>query len=177
MQEQVQATRRAMLLGLASTLPMGWILQSTSAHAADVDEDFLWVSKVITGSEDISNDVAGRIEALLVDRVDGLTSRLDDLIAAMRATGQDDRTAMLTSLTDEQVVFALDIAKPWYLGYVGSPSSFTLEDDAAFATFLEAQSWEKIVDAVPRITYPGQGPGGGIRLRRAWTLRRCRTGS
>jgi hypothetical protein len=66
---------------------------------------------------------------------------------------------MLGGLSDEQVKFALDIAKPWYLGYVGTPSNFVLKDNAAFVTFLEAQAWEKIIDEVPRPTYPRGSAG------------------
>ncbi len=57
--------------------------------------------------------------------------------------------AMLTGLSEAQVKFALSIAKPWYLGYAGTPSNFGLKDNAAFATFLEAQSFQKIIEFVP----------------------------
>ncbi len=73
--------------------------------------------------------------------------------------GGADRQSKLTALSDAQVKIALEIAKPWYLGYVGTPSDFVLKDDAAFATFLEVQSWRKIIDEVPRPTYPTGNAG------------------
>jgi hypothetical protein len=63
------------------------------------------------------------------------------------------------ALNGNQLKFAIEIAKPWYLGYVGTPSNFVLRDNAAFATYLQAQSWQKILDQVPRPTYPDGGAG------------------
>lgn len=68
--------------------------------------------------------------------------KLTNPIETMRTTG-GDREHKLSSLSDEQIGFPPDIAKPWHLGYVGSPSGFILDDDAELATFIEAQSWEK----------------------------------
>ena len=151
-------TRRSFLVALAALVPAARFSCPSSAWADADGNAFLRTSRIITGTESLSAEVGRRIQGLLSDRVDQFASKLNDLSAAMRATG-DSREEMLAGLTDAQVDFALDVARPWYLGYVGSPSAFVLDDDAVFATFLEAQCWEKIVSEVPRITYPGRNAG------------------
>lgn len=150
--------RRRVLIMLASLAPAA-LLPATSRSAATgapatADDDvFLDASRTITGSDALSADVARRIRSLLSERVERFEERLDDLAGTMQRAG-GDRGRMLGALSDVQVEFALDVARPWYLGHVGTPSSFVFGDDAAFATFLEAQAWQKIVDVVPRPTYP-----------------------
>lgn len=150
--------RRRILVGLAGVVPAALFLRPLRSWAAPHDDVFLRVSRVITGSEAISADVAQRIHDLLTARDDKFASQLSDLAIAMQKAG-GSRVEMLSRLSDAQVEFALTIAKPWYLGYVGTPSSFVLKDDAAFATFLEAQSYQKIIDSVPRPTYPSGSAG------------------
>lgn len=150
-------TRRDVLIGLAALAPLAHLAGAASAQVGDADP-FLSVSRTITGDASLSPEVAARVEALLADRVDGFADRLARLAEAMRGAGIT-REEVLGGLSDDQVEFALQVAKPWYLGYVGSPSSTILEDDAAFATYLQAQAWEKIVDQVPRPTYPGRAAG------------------
>ena len=148
--------RRSILLGLAATVPLWHVAMPVAAAGAS--PDFLWASRIVTGSDTLTSGVAARIEGLLSAREAGFAGHLGQLVDAMKAAG-GDRERMLSGLAPDEVAFALVIAKPWYLGYVGTPSSFVMDDDAGFATFLEAQSWEKIADVVPRITYPAHGPG------------------
>lgn len=150
--------RRRVLIGLAGVLPAAQLLRPWDVLAAQNDDVFLHVSRIITGTDALSIDVAGRIRDLLSARDDKFASELSELADAMQKTG-GNRVEMLSRLSDAQVKFALTIAKPWYLGYVGTPSSFVLKDDAAFATFLEAQSYQKIIDSVPRPTYPSRSAG------------------
>ncbi len=150
--------RRRILIGLAGVLPVAQLVLPLDVLAAQNDDVFLRVSRVITGSEALSAGAAGRIRDLLSARDDEFTSQLSDLANAMQKTA-GTRDEILSRLSDEHVKLALTIAKPWYLGYVGTPSNFVLKDDAAFATFLEAQSYQKIVDVVPRPTYPSGSAG------------------
>lgn len=150
--------RRRVLIGLAGIAPAALFLRPAPVWAAAADETFLRVSRIITGADSLSADVGQRIRKLLIDRTDQFAPRLKALSDAMQKTG-GSRNEMLAGLSDEQVDFALAIARPWYLGYVGTPSSTTLDDDAEFATFLEAQSYQKIIDKVPRPTYPQQAAG------------------
>jgi hypothetical protein len=147
-------TRRRVLLDLAALAPALGLSIPLPAHAQGDGGEFLEVSRVITGNATLSAGIASRIMTLLAARVAGFAAKLDELVKSFAKAG-GGREQMLSALTDEQVRFALAIAEPWYLGRVGTPSDFVLKDDAAFATYLEAQSWTKIVDEVPRPTYPG----------------------
>lgn len=151
-------TRRQLLETLAGIVPAAQFLEPVSAWAAADNGTFLRISRTITGTATLSADISQRIESLLAARMGQFAPKLNVLSETMKKAGSS-RQEMLGGLSDEQVRFALDIAKPWYLGYVGTPSNFVLRDNAAFATFLEAQAWEKILDEVPRPTYP-QGNAG-----------------
>jgi hypothetical protein len=151
-------TRRRLLLGLAAVVPSSVLAMPVAAGATSEDDSFLYVSRVITGDSTLTAGIAQRIEVLLGTRVSGFASQLGELMEAFQRTG-GSRDRMLAALSDGQVRFALEIARPWYLGYVGKPSDFVLKDDAAFTTYLEAQSWSKIVREVPRPTYPGAAAG------------------
>lgn len=149
--------RRQVLVGLSSFIPASPFMRPAFATAEDAN-DFLQVSRIITGSENISEVVAGRIEALLEKRYNNFSARLGSLVDNLNRK-KGGRAERLRGLTDDDVDFALKVAKPWYLGYVGTPSDFVLEDDAEFATFLEAQSWQKILDKVPIPTLPRGAAG------------------
>jgi len=152
-------TRRRVLQALATLVPaMGLATMPLATHALEADDAFLTASRVITGNTTLSAGIARRMMALLVVRIPEFAAKLDDLLKAFRATG-GTREEMLSALKDSQVQFALAIAQPWYLGHVGTPSDFVLKDDAVFVTYLEAQSWTKIVHEVPRPTYPGADAG------------------
>ncbi len=153
-----EPTRRALLLGLAALPPAALALGPGAAQSQEkaVPDAFLEVSRIIAGTDALTAAAGARIKALLAAREAGFEGKLADLARAMQA-GAGDRASKLAKLTKDQVTFALQIARPWYLGYVGDPLSFVLRDDALFATFLEAQGWEKIISEVPRITYPGHG--------------------
>jgi hypothetical protein len=158
--EPLHIARRRFLLDLAIRVPAIALALPQVGLAADAngDDAFLMASRVITGTDTLSPGIARRIAGLLAARVTGFAAKLDDLVKTLDATG-GTRDRMLSALSNPQVQFALAIARPWYLGYVGKPSDFVLKDDAVFATYLEAQSWSKIVDEVPRPTYPGADAG------------------
>lgn len=130
----------------------------SGVQAAPSEDSFLRVSRILTGSEALSAPVAARIRGLLAVRNADFDARLTDLAAALQKTGSS-RAELVSRLSDAQVTFALSIAKPWYLGYVGKPSNFVLKDDAAFATFLETQSFQKVIAFVPCPTYPNGNAG------------------
>lgn len=152
-------SRRRVLIGLALGVPAALVLRPPASWAGSAGADsFLQISRIITGAGALSADVAARIETLLVARNPRFASDLKDLADAMQHAG-GSREQMLGALGEAQVDFALEIARPWYLGYLGTPSDTVLKDDAVFATFLEAQSYEKIIDQVPRPTYPDHSAG------------------
>lgn len=151
-------TRRRVLIGLAGIAPAARFLSPAIAGAVGDHDNFLQTSRIITGFDALSPDIARRIESLLAERIDRFSSRLDDLAGAMKNV-VGGRKQQIAALNSDQVGLAIDIAKPWYLGYVGTPSNFVLKDDAVFTTYLQAQSWQKIVDQVPRPTYPDGSAG------------------
>ncbi len=151
-------TRRHILLGLAAIAPAVLGFGVSPIRAQPADDTFLRVSRIIAGNDSLTPEVAARIEGLLAARTDGFGNKLAKLETALQAGGAD-RDAMLSGLDEDQARFALDIAKPWYLGYVGDPSGLILDDDAEFATFLEAQGYEKVGDNVPFLTYPPGAAG------------------
>jgi len=158
MSVRLSLTRRRALIALAGIAPAMRFLSPASAWAAGDDDIFLRTSRVITGTDLLSPAISQRIERLLAERIKGFSSRLGDLAGVMRKAG-GGRQQMIGALNGNQVSFAIEIAKPWYLGYVGTPSNFMLKDNAAFATYLQAQSWQKILDQVPRPTYPDGSAG------------------
>jgi hypothetical protein len=156
---QLTVTRRRVLQALVTLVPViGFLTMPPVTHAAAIDDAFLKVSRVIAGNATLSAGIARRMMSLLTVRIADFAAKLDDLVKSFDATG-GTREQMLSGLSDSQVQFALAIAQPWYLGHVGKPSDFILKDDAVFVTYLEAQSWSKIVDEVPRPTYPGADAG------------------
>ena len=132
-------------------------IASAEATSEDSSTTLLSVSRIITGTDDLSPAVAQRVQILLSARISGFVDKLSDLSKALSQDQSHD--AALAALTSEQVDFALDIAKPWYVGYVGKPSNTILKDDAEFVTFLQAQSYQKFLDLWPRPSYPEAGPG------------------
>ena len=151
-------SKRTLLLSLAAYAPL--LLpgcRSASGAATTGETEFLRISRIIAGAGDLTPGAAKRIATLLGERDRRFADRLAGLGRALTAGRPRDEA--LSSLKGDDIAFALEIAKPWYLGYVGEPSPGVLKDDSAFATYLEAQAYAKIADAVPLPTYP-VGPAG-----------------
>ncbi|OOY21768.1 hypothetical protein BMI86_04240 [Thioclava sp. DLFJ5-1] len=150
--------RRRFLIALAGTVPLASLTPgfARAADSAAPSDAFLSVSRAICGNDSLSKETAARIEKLLSEDEAGFAGKLDGLANAFDGK---DRAAAIESLSDDQTTLALSIAKPWYLGFTGSPSARILKDDAEFATFLEAQALTKVSDIVPLQTYPSGGAG------------------
>ncbi|OOY25636.1 hypothetical protein BMI91_04330 [Thioclava sediminum] len=150
--------RRRFLIALAGTVPLASLTPgfARAADSAAPSDAFLSVSRAICGNDSLSKETAARIEKLLSDSDADFAGKLDGLAKAFDGK---DRAAAIDGLSDDQTTLALSIAKPWYLGFTGSPSARILKDDAEFATFLEAQALTKVSDIVPLQTYPSGGAG------------------
>ncbi|MDO5641537.1 MAG: sugar dehydrogenase complex small subunit [Paracoccus sp. (in: a-proteobacteria)] len=148
--------RRGFLISLAA-IPPALALPAAALSVHPASESFLAVSRIITGADDLTFPTAARIEALLAERDADFDTKLAALHDALSAA--PSREAGLAALSDADLDTALMIAKPWYLGYVGTPSGRILEDDAAFATFLEMQAYAKTGGIVPPQSY-APGPAG-----------------
>ena len=151
--------RRDILIGLA-TIPLATVLRIgplAAQGSRETPSRFLKISRILTGNDTLSQGIADRIEGLLKKDA-GFGARFTTLADAMEQAG-GDRAAQIAALDDEQVSTALSVAKPWYLGYLGSPSGLKLTYEAEFATYLEAQAYEKLLPQVPRPTYPPGSAG------------------
>jgi hypothetical protein len=151
--------RRDFLISLSAAVTVSQIMTTgfAGSAAAATPNTILDVSRIITGNDNLSPEVAERVATVLSKRIDGFDAKLQALAQALAS--KPDRDAALAALPVDQVAFALDIAKPWYVGYVGTPSNAILKDDAEFVTFLEAQSYVKFLDKWPRPGDPGRAPG------------------
>jgi len=148
--------RRSFLISLALIPPA--VYWSTSVLAdGSVSDAFMQVSRIITGADNLTPGAAARIEGLLSERHPGFAAHLATLYTALAAS--PSREAGLSVLTGNDLDTALIIAKPWYLGYVGTPSGRILKDDAEFATFLDMQAYAKTDSIIPAQSYP-PGPAG-----------------
>lgn len=154
--------RRSFLIGALSIPPLLGFLHSGVAFAAEAsDTPFLHVSRVLIGRDDLSPAIASRIETLLAQRIPGYSQKVAGLAHTFAPAIEDpkQRNGLLKALSGEDIDFALAIAKPWYLGYVGTPSGSILKDDAVFVTYLDAQAYEVVSQDLPRTSYPPGGQG------------------
>ena len=154
--------RRSFLIGAIAVPPMFSFLSSGLALAADEpDSPFMQVSRVLMGRNDLSPDVAQRIETLLQQRMPGYPQKIGALAQLLAPAVKDEslRNDLIKGLSSDETDFALEVAKPWYLGYVGTPSGSILKDDAAFVTYLDAQAYEVVLKDLPRTSYPPGGQG------------------
>ena len=154
--------RRSFLLGAIAIPPISSFLLPHFAFAETAPaSDFMQLSWVLIGRKDLSPDVGTRIETLLKQRVTGYDQKLSALHQALAVAVKDEkqRNQVLKGLSGPDTDFALEIAKPWYLGYVGTPSGSNVKDDATFVTYLNAQAYEVVGKDLPRTSYPPGGKG------------------
>ena len=154
--------RRSFLLGAIAIPPISSFLLPQVGFAADATaSDFMQLSWVLIGRQDLSPDIGARIETLLKQRDAGYDQKLAALRQALAVALKDERqrNVVLKGLSGADTDFALEIAKPWYLGYVGTPAGSNLKDDATFVTYLNAQAYEVVRQDLPRTSYPPGGRG------------------
>ncbi|MDF7674790.1 sugar dehydrogenase complex small subunit [Acetobacteraceae bacterium ESL0709] len=155
----MSVSRRQLLIALATVPPSALFLAPAIATPQKTETDkFLKVSQVITGNRHLNKTIAQRIENTLEKRIPDFASRLESLASVLSVSG--DRDDLLRKLTASQTDFAFEIAKPWYLGFIGTPKGDALnDDDAEFVTYLHAQSYELVKDELPRPGYPPKARG------------------
>ena len=154
--------RRNFLLGAISISPISSFLLPQVAFADDTPtSDFMQLSWVLIGRKDLSPEIGSRIETLLKQRVTGYEQKCSALSQALAVALKDERqrNQALKGLSGPDTDFALEIAKPWYLGYVGTPAGSQAKDEAAFVTYLNAQAYEVVQQDLPRTSYPPGGRG------------------
>jgi len=154
--------RRSFLLGAIAIPPISSFLLSDFAFADDTQANsFTQVSWVLIGRKDLSPDIAERIEVLLKQRIADYDQKFTALTLALAPAMKDERLRndALKALSAPDTAFALEIAKPWYLGYAGTAAGSSLKDDATFVTYLNAQAYEVVIKDLPRTSYPPGGSG------------------
>jgi len=154
--------RRSFLLATISVPPLLAFLSPSVVFAEGVsDTSFMAVSRVLIGRQDLSPDIGNRIATLLQQRIGDYPQKLDRLAKALApaALSTRDRSTVLKALSEEDTDLALEIAKPWYLGYVGTPAGSNTKDNAVFVTYLDAQAYELVLEDLPRTSYPPGGSG------------------
>lgn len=154
--------RRTFLLGAIAIPPISSFLLSDFAFADETQaSSFMQASWVVIGRKDLSPDIAARIEVLLKQRIPDYDQKFAALSQALAPALKDERLRndALKGLSASDTAFALEIAKPWYLGYVGTAAGSSLKDDATFVTYLNAQAYEVVINDLPRTSYPPGGSG------------------
>jgi hypothetical protein len=150
--------RRTLLSSLASIPPfIAFTGSKALTQESGSASKFLRVSRILVGGDDLTPGAASRIEKLLRARDIAFDSKLSRLAQSLLGGGNRDEG--IKRLGNDDLAFALEVAHPWYLGYLGTPSGRILEDDAEFTTFLEAQCFSKVRDFVPLRTYPPGNAG------------------
>ncbi|MCP1625113.1 sorbitol dehydrogenase family protein [Pseudomonas nitroreducens] len=145
-------TRRT-LLRATGTLTLGLALYSVNRHLlADEggDESLLRLSLLLTGRPMLNSLQAARINDALTASDPSFPQRLTQLSCAVADDGFDDmrQFAEFCARHEPAVkVTAMAILSAWYLGYTGTPSASSSEDDARFIAFRSALMYAPTLDA------------------------------
>lgn len=149
--------RRDFLTALVLTPPI-LSLQTNPLFALSSDKSLiLHVSEVLTGRAPLDSAIANRVEKLLLQKDPKFNQRLEVLGKNIGDAQVKDRDKVIASLSENDVNTAIEIIRPWYLGFTGTPSTSHMEDDAEFVTFLSALMYEPTADNTVRPSYARDG--------------------
>lgn len=145
--------RRGFLAALVATPPI-LALQTSPLFAQNTSRsDLLNVSEFLSARAPLNPTIAARIENFLLKRDTNFPEKLKQLANKIAQTKPDERDQLIAALSDEDAETAIKILSAWYLGYIGTPSSFHMENDAEFVTFLSALMYEPTADNIVRPSY------------------------
>lgn len=137
----MSVSRRQLLIALASVAPSAMFMTPALENISNAETgNFLKISQIITGNRHLNQAVSLRIEQTLLNRIANFSFKLNQLASNLLVPG--DRDTLLGRLSAEETDFAFEIAKPWYLGFVGHSKGNILSDDTEFETYLHARSYE-----------------------------------
>lgn len=145
-------TRRK-LLRATGTLTLGVTLCSVNHRLmADegVDESLMRLSQLLTGRPSLNSLQAVRIADALTASDPSFPQRLAQLSRAVAGDGFDDMSqfpAFCARHGPAVKATAMTILSAWYLGYTGTPSATSTEDDARFIAFRYALMYAPTLDA------------------------------
>jgi fructose 5-dehydrogenase small subunit len=155
---KIMSINRREFLQFSALVPAAFLAGPAGALAADGRSDIMAVSKTIIGRDDLSAEIGARIADLLRNRIGEFDAKLTRL--AHQLDTVSDKNKAVEDLQGDDLAFALEIAKPWYLGYVGTPGGTVLTDDGTgFVTYLDARAYEVVAQDLPRTSYPPGGRG------------------
>ena len=120
-------------------------------------EQLLSVSEILTGRRGLPVDITERLSSLLIKHDPQFPQQLARLFNHLSALSADERENIVGKLDDADVKTAFAIISPWYLGFIGHPSTTKATDDAEFVTFLSALMYEPTQDMTIRPSYARAG--------------------
>lgn len=160
--------RRRFVAGLAAAWPAAWLAGGLGGGAlaevaatGDAPASFMSRSRLLTGHDEIRDEVAPLAWAALSRRHPDFDDRYRKLDAALDRDGVDGFAAIASSgpMSDPALKeTAMAIIGAWYLGRVGKVEVFS-ETASTFVTFADALMWAPTVDVTVVPTYSRAGPG------------------
>ncbi|SLN22808.1 Fructose dehydrogenase small subunit precursor [Aquimixticola soesokkakensis] len=148
-------SRRQLLVSLIA-IPL-FSPRSVFAQTAGTDSDIARASALLTGRSTLAPETAMRVQELLSAQDAAFPSHLASLIRALETASGTDPQTLSDSLSDTDAATALAILEAWYLGYVGSVSTSSMDYDGKFVTYLQALMFEPTGDVTPRPAYSKRG--------------------
>ncbi|MBB4867892.1 hypothetical protein HNP46_006811 [Pseudomonas nitritireducens] len=145
-------TRRRLLCA-TGTLGLGlafYAVQRSALADEDADSRLMRLSLLLTGRPRLDGLQAVRIGDALSAADSRFPQRLAQLAEAVDADGFDDMTHFADFCARHEPAVkatAMAILSAWYLGYTGTPSSYSSEDGARFIAFRYALMYTPTLDA------------------------------
>lgn len=166
---QPNAERRKLLKGLTFAMPTLWLMGNgligNDAYAAvtpdqHAPDDFMRISRLLTGHEEIADELANAAWSALVQRKSNFDNDYASLRSAITDAGVkfDDISDSPIGQSPELKATAIDIVSAWYLGRVGKVENMS-DDVSTFITFNDALMWRPTIDVTVIPTYSRGGPG------------------
>ena len=116
------------------------------------DDDFLALSKTLTGHADLDPEISSRLMAAMTAVDPGLLPRLASLAHAVPA-GADPKDALAKAKEAKLDDTALAIVSAWYTGATSTAAT------AQSVAYADALMFQPAIDAVPIQTLCDRGPG------------------
>ncbi|GBQ11409.1 membrane bound FAD containing D-sorbitol dehydrogenase [Swaminathania salitolerans LMG 21291] len=162
-------TRRTVLACGVACLPAMALFRAShgsgraqSVHHAALPPDFLALSQLLTGHDDLDTSIALRVWEALLGKDPEFSGRYERLARAVVARRLRDHAAYRASDLPRDALLhgtAVAIVGAWYLGRVGPMKPRSETDTPAFITYEGALMWRPTIDATVIPTYARGGPG------------------
>lgn len=148
------APRRTVLFALAAVPLVPYFRAQAAAGSVPVSaamalDPFLQLSRVLTNRAALDPITAGRALANLAAEDAGFAAQATALLAAITAEKFTDMRSFKAFIArhEAQRGTAMKIISAWYLGYTGTPSGNSDQDDARFVSYAGALMYQPTSDA------------------------------